>query len=142
MNTGELSALGGLRQQLPAGAGIHSARMFDLAGVSGDYLAPFDLSASPFSESERPIGAAASSGQEGRIDRKSKLYAQALELESYFVKIMVSAMRNTVPKSGAGGGEESFAAKIYGDMLYEQLSRTVTQNAGFGLADQIYIQLS
>ncbi len=129
----EFSSIYGLNQ-LPAG--IEGRR------ISGDYISDFDLEASPFHANEKPIGAAANAGQEARIDRSSKLYAQALELESYFVKVMISAMRNTVPKSNASGGEESFAARMYGDMLYDELSRTVTRSAGFGLADQIYIQLS
>ena len=112
-----------------------------LSSVSGDYLKAFDPKDNPYSATEKPIGAAANAGQEGKIDRTSKLYEQALELESYFVKIMLSSMRNTVQKSGLTG-EDSFASRIYEDMMYDQLSRTVTQHAGFGLADQIYLQLS
>ncbi len=142
----DLSGLKGAAQagSLPAlsvggqGAGSFASL---LSSVSGDYLKPFDPNDNPYSATEKPIGAAANAGQEGRIDRKSKLYEQALELESYFVKIMLSSMRNTVQKTGING-EESFASRIYEDMMYEQLSRTVTQHAGFGLADQIYLQLS
>ena len=111
-----------------------------LSSISGDYLKPFDLKDNPYAASDKPIGAAANAGQEGRVDRRSKLYEQALELESYFVKIMLTSMRNTVPKIGVNG-EMSFASKIYEDMMYDELSRTVTQSAGFGLADQIYLQL-
>jgi len=87
-----------------------------------------------------PVGAAANNGLKGKIDKTSKLYEQSLELESYLVKIMLSSMRSTVTKSGLGG-ENDFAGKMYEDMQYDQLSRTVTQNAGFGLADQVYLQL-
>ncbi len=109
-------------------------------GISGDYLQPFDIPSSLVSE-KSPVGAAANSGQTGSVDRTSRLYAQALELESYFVKIMISSMRNTIQKSGFSG-EDNFASRMYEDMLYDQFSRTVTKNAGFGLADQIYLQLS
>ncbi len=80
------------------------------------------------------------SGQKGKIDKTSKLYEQALELESYFVKMMLSSMRNTVTKSSLTGGND-FAGKMYEDMLYDELSRDMTRSAGFGLADQVYLQL-
>lgn len=86
-------------------------------------------------------GAARNAGQDGRIDRSSKLYEQSMELENFFVKIMLSTMRSTVQKSGLAG-EDSFASKMYEDMLYDEYSRALTKNAGFGLADQVYLQLS
>lgn len=89
----------------------------------------------------RPTGAAANSGQKGTIDKTSKLYEQALELESYFVKMMLSSMRNTVSKTSLTG-ENDFASKMYDDMLYDELARDVTKSAGFGLADQVYLQLA
>lgn len=107
--------------------------------IPGDYLRPFELPSS-LATGTKPVGAAANAGQSGKIDRTSKLYTQALELESYFVKIMVSSMRNTIQKTSSG--DDNFASKMYEDMLYDQLSRNVTQNAGFGLADQIYLQFS
>ncbi len=64
-----------------------------------------------------------------------------MELENFFVKIMLSTMRSTVQKSGLAG-EDSFASKMYEDMLYDEYSRALTKNAGFGLADQVYLQLS
>jgi Rod binding protein len=88
-----------------------------------------------------PEGAAANSGMKGKVDRTSKLYEQALELESYFVKMMLSSMRKTVEKSELSG-KNDFAGNMYEDMLYDELSRDVTKNAGFGLADQVYLQLS
>jgi Rod binding protein len=87
------------------------------------------------------VGAAANAGQKGTIDKTSKLYEQALELESYFVKMMLSSMRNTVTKTSLTG-ENDFAGKMYDDMMYDELSRTVTKQAGFGLADQVYLELA
>jgi len=57
------------------------------------------------------------------------------------VKIMLSSMKNTVQKSEFSGSD-NFAGNMYDDMLYDELSRTVTRSAGFGLADQVYLQLS
>lgn len=88
-----------------------------------------------------PRGAAANAGQQGSINRSSKLYEQAMELESYVVKIMLSSMRNTVQKTSLSG-DSGFAGKMYEDMFYDEMSRSVTRNAGFGLADQIYLQLA
>ena len=50
-------------------------------------------------------------------------------------------MKNTVQKSEFSGSD-NFAGNMYDDMLYDELSRTVTRSAGFGLADQVYLQLS
>ncbi len=75
------------------------------------------------------------------IDKTSELYKKSLELESYFVKVMLSSMRKTL--SGRTiSGKESFAGKMYKDLMYDELSMGVTENAGFGLADQIYLELN
>ena len=93
-----------------------------------------------------PVGMAANSGdgnpdhnKKVEIDRNSKLYKSALELESYIVKIMLNSMRNTLNSSLSM--DNSYASKVYKDMLYDQLATTMTENAGFGLADQVYLQL-
>lgn len=110
--------------------------------LPGDYISSLmPLNPSAKSSSDAVIGAAANAGQSGTVDRTSKLYEQALELESYFVKIMLSSMRNTVQKGGLTG-DTGFASNMYEDMLYDEFSRTVTRGAGFGLADQVYLQLS
>lgn len=122
--------------------GLSSSSISNDPRLPGDFISSFALT-SP-TEAERnaqPVGAAANSGQKGTIDKSSKLYEQALELESYFVKIMLSSMKNTISKSDLGG-KESFATGMYDDMYYDELSRNVTKNAGFGLADQVYLQLS
>ncbi len=110
--------------------------------LQGDYISSLlDGNPTALSRSSKPVGAAANAGQNGIIDRTSKLYEQALELESYMVKIMLSSMKNTVQKSEFSGSD-NFAGNMYDDMLYDELSRTVTRSAGFGLADQVYLQLS
>ncbi len=50
---------------------------------------------------------------------------------------MLSEMRKTVHKTNEG----DFASKMYEDMLYDEYSTAMTKNAGFGLADQIYLAL-
>ncbi|ULQ60071.1 rod-binding protein [Brucepastera parasyntrophica] len=110
--------------------------------LPGDYISSFSITNPSENDYQAaPSGAAANSGQTGKIDKTSKLYEQALELESYFVKIMLSSMRNTITKTNLFGGSD-FASKMYEDMMYDELSRTVTKNAGFGLADQVYLQLA
>ena len=110
--------------------------------LPGDFISSFSkTNPTKNDRSAMPSGAAANSGQKGKIDKTSKLYEQALELESYFVKIMLSSMRSTISKSNLTG-QNDFAGKMYDDMLYDELSRDVTKNAGFGLADQVYLQLA
>ncbi|MBQ9908877.1 MAG: rod-binding protein, partial [Treponema sp.] len=77
--------------------------------------------------------------QQKTIDRTSKLYEKSLEMESYVVKMMLSSMRKTVMKAD---GESNYAKNMYEDMLYDEYATMMTKNAGFGLADQMYLQLS
>ncbi len=76
------------------------------------------------------------------IDRSSKLYEKSQELETFFMKIVLSSMRATVNKTNLSGEENSYASKMYEDMMYDEFAAAMTKNAGFGLADQVYIQLS
>jgi len=117
------------------------------AQLPGDYLRPFAIpNPTQADRHAQPQGIAANALQckdvhKITIDKTSQLYQQALELESYLVKIMLNSMRSTIGNSFFTG-KDNFAGKMYEDMMYENLSRTVTQNAGLGLADQIYIQLN
>ena len=74
-----------------------------------------------------------------KIDKTDKLYQLCLELETFLVKNLLSSMRNTVQKSGLI--DEGFAGKMYEDMLYDEYAKDFTKTAGFGLADQAYLQL-
>jgi len=74
------------------------------------------------------------------IDKNDKLYQLCLELETYIVKSLINGMRNTVQKSGLV--DDSFAGKMYEDMLYDEYAKDFTKNANFGLAEQAYRQLS
>ena len=85
-------------------------------------------------------GAAAQnrSGQAG-IDRDSQLFQLCLELETFLVKNLLNSMRNTIQKTGLI--DDSFAGKMYEDMLWDEKAKDFTRNAGFGLAEQAYRQL-
>lgn len=47
-------------------------------------------------------------------------------------------MRKSINKAS----ESDFATGMYEDMLWDEYSEAMTKSAGFGLADQIYNQLS
>ena len=107
----------------------NSEALFDTR-LPGDILKSMKIENPVPADTHREVqGMASSFGKSGEtvhskysIDRTSKLYEQALEFESYFVKIMLDSMRNT--------------------LMYDELGRSMTKNAGFGLADQIYLELS
>jgi flagellar protein FlgJ len=80
------------------------------------------------------------SGGKPVIDKTSKLYETCLDLEGFLVKTLLSSMRNTVQKSGLI--DEGFAGKMYEDMLYDEYAKDFTRNAGFGLADLAYLELT
>jgi flagellar protein FlgJ len=74
------------------------------------------------------------------IDKTDKLYEQCQALETFLIKNLLNSMRSTVQKSGLV--EEGYAGKIYEDMLYDEYAKDFTKNAGFGLADQAYLELT
>ena len=65
-----------------------------------------------------------------------------MELENYLVKMMLSSARKTVQKTSLFGKENDYAREMYEDMMYDNYAESLTKNANFGLADQIYIELS
>jgi flagellar protein FlgJ len=83
---------------------------------------------------------AASNSHKPKIDKTDKLYEQCEALETFLVKTLVTGMRNTVQKSGLV--DEGFAGKMYEDMLYDEYAKDMTKNAGFGLADLAYLELT
>jgi flagellar protein FlgJ len=74
------------------------------------------------------------------IDKTSKLYEQCQELETFLIKNLLTSMRNTVQKTGLI--EEGLAGQFYEDMLWDEYAKDFTRNAGFGLADQAYLELT
>ena len=75
-----------------------------------------------------------------KVDKNDKLYQLCLELETFLVKNLLTSMRNTVQKSGLI--DDSYAGKMYEDMLYDEYAKNFTKNANFGLAEQAYLQLT
>jgi flagellar protein FlgJ len=74
------------------------------------------------------------------VDKKDKLYEQCEALETFLIKTLITGMRNTVQKTGLI--EEGFAGKMYEDMLYDEYAKDFTKNAGFGLAELAYLELT
>ena len=84
---------------------LSSSQIAEDGRINGDYTSSLaDAFNTPADKASRPVGAAANAvGAHGfssneMIDRTSRLYKQSLELESYFVKILLSSMRNTITK--------------------------------------------
>jgi flagellar protein FlgJ len=74
------------------------------------------------------------------IDKTDKLYEQCEALEGFLIKNLLTGMRATVQKSGFI--DEGFAGKMYEDMLYDEYTKDFTKNAGLGLAELAYLELS
>ena len=118
---------------------VASSSVSQRGRLNGDWTSGF--SGSFTQTAAKPTGAAVNQAnvhvQPKTIDKTSELYEKSLELENYFVKQMLSAMRKTVVKTN----ESDFAQNMYEDMLYDEYSTAMTKSAGFGLADQIYLSL-
>ena len=129
------------------GTGLSSSQIAQNHRLTGDYTQGFyNLYTSESDRKAKPQGFAATTkganGKTPEIDKTSELYAQSMELENYLVKTMLSSARNTIQKSSLLGEENSYARDMYEDMLYDNYAEALTKNGGFGLADQIYIELS
>lgn len=74
----------------------------------------------------------------GHINQK--LLSACQGFEAVFIKQMLDAMRNTVPKSGFLDG--GIAQGIYKDMLYQQYADAMAKTANLGVARLLYNQLS
>ena len=89
--------------------------------------------------------AAEKGGNSGRadkpsIEKNSELYEQCEALETFLLKTLINGMRRTVDKSEFSKG--GFAGDIYEDMLYDEYAKDFTRNAGFGLAELAYLELT
>ena len=108
-------------------------------GFYGTFTAESDKTASPKGFA---AGTRTSKGKTPVIDKTSDLYAQSMEMENYMVKMMLSSMRNTIQHTSLSGENNKYARKMYDDMMYDNMAEAMTKNSSFGLADQIYIELS
>ena len=142
-DTAKFSELIGRFQSQNEGRGtISSSQLAESGRLNGEYTTGFaGTYTSEADKTARPTGAAANQAnvhvKSQTIDKTSDLYKQSMELENYFVKQMLSEMRKTIHRSG----DTDFARQTYEDMLYDEYSTAMTKNAGFGLADQIYLSL-
>lgn len=121
---------------------LSSDQIADSGRLNGEYTSGFaGTFTSEADKTARATGAAANQAnvhvQAKTIDKTSELYQKSMELENYFVKQMLSEMRKTIHRSN----DTDFARQTYEDMLYDEYSTAMTKNAGFGLADQIYLSL-
>jgi peptidoglycan hydrolase FlgJ len=131
-------------QNSGVGSNVSSEQVGESGRLNGDYRSGFSGTFStPGAKTSAPVGAAANqanaSVKSRTIDRTSALYEKSLEMESYLVKMMLSSMRKTVIHAD---GDQNYARSMYEDMLYDEYATTMTKNAGFGLADEMYLQLS
>lgn len=121
---------------------ISSKQVIPEGRLNGDFKTGFDKTFTHAADkSAAPQGAAANGSvrpNDKKIDKTSKLYEKSMELESFFVKMMVDSMRKTVHSPT----QDSFAKSMYQDMLYDEYTTSLTKQAGFGLADQIYLELA
>lgn len=69
-----------------------------------------------------------------------KLRKACKDMEAVFINIMLTQMRNTVPKSSLF--DNSNQQEIFQSMLDKELSTTMSKAGGIGLAGMIYRQLS
>lgn len=121
---------------------ISSEQVLKDGRLNGDFKTGFDKTFTRASDKNAAPQGAAANGRvrpsDKKIDKTSKLYEKSMELESFFVKMMVDSMRKTVHSSTT----DSFAKSMYQDMLYDEYTTSLTKGAGFGLADQIYMELA
>lgn len=82
---------------------------------------------------------AAKSLQEQKEDAKLKKVCQ--DMESVFLNLMLSKMRETVPKSELMG-ENSSGEQIMQSMLDTEMTKDMAKAGGIGLGDMLYRQLS
>lgn len=128
------------------GSGLSSSQVSSNHRLNGDYTQGFyNFYVSEADKHAKPEGFAAASttskGKKPVIDKTSELYAQSKELENYMVKMMLSSARKTIQKSELFG-KNDYARDMYEDMMYDNYAESLTKNSHFGLADQIYIELS
>jgi flagellar protein FlgJ len=81
-----------------------------------------------------------SPGGKVRIDKTDKLYEQCLALETFLIKNLLSGMRKNVMKSDLL--DTGYAGEIYEDMLWDEYAKVYAGEAGFGLAETAYLELT
>lgn len=78
--------------------------------------------------------------QSGENKETVRLKNACRDLEAVFLNLMWTSMRATVPKDSMTGG--GFGEDIMRSMQDTELTKTMAQAGGIGLADMMYRQLS
>jgi flagellar protein FlgJ len=81
----------------------------------------------------------ASASVDGDKD-KARLKKACQEMESVFLNLMLTKMRDTVPKSKLFG--DSSQEEIIRSMLDSEMTKDLAKAGGIGLADMLYRQLT
>ena len=84
------------------------------------------------------------SGINATTPEQKQMYRAALEFERFFVSHLMKQMDAGTKALAAGSGEEDNAASIgaYQDMVRDQMTQSVLDGGGLGLASIIYNQVS
>lgn len=75
---------------------------------------------------------------DAKLDKK--LYEQCEQLETFFLKTLISGMRKTIERSELT--KPGFAGEMYEDMLWDEYAKDFSKNAGFGFAKMAYLTLT
>lgn len=81
-------------------------------------------------------------GAKGNADSTEALHEVARQFESIFLSIALKSMRSANEAFAKDGYFDSSESNLYRDMLDQQLSLTLTQGKGMGLAQSLFKQLS
>ncbi len=69
-------------------------------------------------------------------NNKEDLRKAANEMESVFIKMILSEMRKTIPKSDIFN--KSFSEEVYRDMLDDEYAKRLSESSALGISDIIY----
>jgi flagellar protein FlgJ len=122
----------------PVGRALSAAAANGIAGAESDFSRMLDRAQSPAAFQAEAFQAPAS--RRPVIDKTDKLYEQCQELETFLMKTLVKSMRSTIQKSNLI--DTGFAGEVYEDMLYDEYTKDFTRNAGLGLAETAYLELT
>lgn len=75
----------------------------------------------------------------GKVNSSKETWKVAREFEAIFIAMMMKSMRKTVFDGGLL--KKNMGEKIYTDMLDQEYSKIISNNASFGLAEQIVKQI-
>lgn len=113
------------------------------AGISGNMQN--DFSVAKYKAESDQLGTEFAShlakAAQGSADNKEtvRLKSACRDLEAVFLNMMWTSMRATVPKASLMGG--GFGEDIMRSMQDTELTKTMAQAGGMGLADMLYRQL-